>query len=347
MGGCSVIHAPGQESNLSPLVAVHSECCLSAATVRPAPPVGGGNNQKSNARREVLSIGDEPRDHEGCGDEDYARQTPDGAGEGEQEYEGDEHEQEAREQDALLLQTGSAPVRCHVAGGVTTMLVHDDLPVSRVNVMDWLNLAAFIIAALSFLGMCWQMVRAETVLPSAALHLEWDARGLSREKHWNRLRIDVGIRPAFGYSFTDAHVIETTDWPSARVKWLKRYSRRVTEDGEPLTHTVRFREGDSARFIVQVLSLSVVLRRPIARAWLVEVSDSGVVRNRVRYPKVSIRPWKWFPGVTILSVLNRLLSKTRCSLRLPLGHWCRLKLDWQDHLPDHAFQRSRRSGESC
>lgn len=210
--------------------------------------------------------------------------------------------------------------------------------------MEWLNLAAFIVSALSFLGLCWQVLRAETAMPSAALNVEWDDRGLIWEGGLNGWRLDMMMRPAFGFVFHDAEIIETTDWPYERTRRLKRYERRVTEEGDPLRHVARFKRDDSVEFIVQVLSLSKVLHRRVARAWLVKVSDSGVVDNGIRCPNVSIRPWKWIPGVTILFGLNSLIRKTGCSARFPLGHWCRLKLDWQDHLPEGAFRRSRGSG---
>lgn len=40
--------------------------------------------------------------------------------------------------------------------------------------MEWWEFATLIFAALSFLGMCWQIVRAESLAPTPTLHIEWD-----------------------------------------------------------------------------------------------------------------------------------------------------------------------------
>ncbi|RSX58048.1 hypothetical protein [Bifidobacterium samirii] len=211
--------------------------------------------------------------------------------------------------------------------------------------MSWWEAVTLLLALISAIGMGWQIFRAETVLPPAVLNIEWDDHGLVWDSVLNRLRIDIAVRPAFGFVLYDAKIIETTDWPQPRANWLKRYCNRVTEDGEPLRHIVRFEENDSVKFVVQSFSLSVALRRPVANAWLVEVSDSGEIENHVRLPKVTIKMWRWFPGAVIIDFCNRFLRRCCCPLRFPLGQWKIEKTDCRSVIPYDALSRSRHNGK--
>ena len=123
--------------------------------------------------------------------------------------------------------------------------------------MEWWEFATLIFAALSFLGMCWQIVRAESLAPTPTLHIEWDNPIKESDK---TVQVTLWIRPAFGFDFYGVKVLEATDWPYRRECWLKRDERKVTED-DPLFHRLRYPVDGSGSFIIQVLSVSPIRKR--------------------------------------------------------------------------------------
>lgn len=200
-----------------------------------------------------------------------------------------------------------------------------------------LNVAAFVIASLSFLGLCWQIARTESLAPSPSLYIEWGVPVV--EPDWGRIRVGVSIRPAFGTAFYGVKIIECPDGPHMDAV-LTDVGWRVTEDA-PLTCPVRYPLGGSASFVVRVLSVSPIRRRLIARAWLVTVSDDGVDTSGpspVRRLREERRWWVWFPCAEMLGWVNHRLAWHGLRIRIPLGCWRDGKGSCRAEIPTRAMR---------
>lgn len=205
--------------------------------------------------------------------------------------------------------------------------------------MDWLNLMAFIIAALSFLGLCWQVVRAESLAPSPSLNIEWEEPLLNVE--WNMYRVEASIMPAFGTVFYGLKIIEGS---GSRLhpgeNWKTDDVWKVTEDA-PLRKVIYYPVDGSSCFIIQVLSVSSVRRRLIARAWRVTVSDGGVDNTGPKPRRVLKETrdwWVWYPGAEFLGWWNQRFAGWKWGLRFPLGYWRKGKGSYRAVIPVEAVE---------
>ena len=200
--------------------------------------------------------------------------------------------------------------------------------------MEWWEFATLIFAALSFLGMCWQIVRAESLAPTPTLHIEWDNPIKESDK---TVQVTLWIRPAFGFDFYGVKVLEATDWPYRRECWLKRDERKVTED-DPLFHRLRYPVDGSGSFVIQVLSVSPIRKRLIACAWKVTATDGGEAPSDTKQQRLLTETrswWVWYPGAELLGLLDH-----RLGWKIPLGYWREGKGSYRAALPLSAIPRS-------
>lgn len=173
--------------------------------------------------------------------------------------------------------------------------------------MEWWEFATLIFAALSFLGMCWQIVRAESLAPTPTLHIEWDDPTKESDK---TVQVTLRIRPAFGFDFYGVKVLEATDWPYRRECWLKRDERKVTEDA-PLFHRLRYPVGGSGSFVIQVLSVSPIRKRLIACAWKVTAADAGADLSGPKQRRLLTETRSWRGASWMVESSSRLEDSIR------------------------------------